>query len=188
MQNLSCPFFIKKIFKPFSREEILFLLCAMAYGFLISLEYGITRPAGNCVFLSLYGSSFFPYAWVATVPINFYLVGLYNRYLPKWGCLKTFSFIVFFVIAINTLCAFYLKEMPALSFFQYIWKDIYILLMFKQLWSLIHSTVSTERAKFFYGLIFGAGGIGSIIGSIVPGFFAVMLGSVKLFLFTATIL
>jgi AAA family ATP:ADP antiporter len=56
--------------------------------------------------------------------------------------------------------------------------------MFKQLWSLIHTTIASSRAKYLYGIIYAMGTIGSVIGGILPSFFAVRWGSAHLFLAT----
>jgi ATP/ADP translocase len=73
---------------------------------------------------------------------------------------------------------------PSWILLQFAWKDIYILLMLKQVWSLIHSTILPGKAKFLYGLIYGVGTLGSIAGSLLPGLFAVKIGSERLFFFT----
>ncbi|MBN2478890.1 MAG: MFS transporter [Parachlamydiales bacterium] len=49
---------------------------------------------------------------------------------------------------------------------------------------MIHTTIDTRKAKFLYGLMFGIGGLGSIVGGVVSGFFAVDLKSQNLFLFS----
>ncbi len=164
----------------FSDQEKRFILAVMLAGFFISLEYGITRPVCTSLFISYYGPASIAKAWYVTVPINLLIVFLYNHFLPKWGCLKFFILIAFSAICMNTATAFF----NSLSFFQFIWKDIYILLVFKQLWSLIHSTMDTKKAKYLYGIIFGMGGIGSIVGGLIPGLLAVHIGSQKLMLST----
>ena len=58
------------------------------------------------------------------------------------------------------------------------------MLMFQQLWSVIHSTISFGRAKYLYGLFFGMGALGAAIGSILPGYFAVKMGSESLLMAT----
>lgn len=153
--------------------------------FLIGGEYGITRPASNSLFLTLFSFKAFPWVWLATVPLNLLVVTLYNRFLPRIGPLKMFFAIGISVICTNTITGSLLAHFPALIFFQFSWKDIYVLLMFKQLWSLIHSTIASSRAKYLYGVIFGMGTIGSILGGLIPGFFAAFLGSERLFFFTA---
>ncbi len=167
-------------FRAFSSSQRLFILCAMLCGFLISAEYAIIRPVSNSVFLSTYGASFFPYAWMAAVPLNFAVVALYNKYLPHLGCFKMFVGIASLIGGMNLFCAFYLAEIPSLSFFFYVWKEVYIMLMFQQLWSVIHSAVSIDRAKYLYGILFASGGLGATAGSILPAFFAVKMGSESL--------
>ena len=41
-----------------------------------------------------------------------------------------------------------------------------------------------KQAKYLYGLIFGIGGLGSVCGSFIPGFFAVKMGSATLLFMT----
>lgn len=179
--------FIKKEFNGFSSKEKLFIFFAMACGFLISLEYSITRPASNAIFITNLSTKFFPLVWLCTVPFNLMIIHFYNRYLSRLGCLKMFFIISFSVVLLNGLTGGLVAQFPYLIFFQFILKDIYILLMFKQMWSLIHVTISKERAKYFYGILFGMGGIGSIFGSTFSGFSAVEIGSEKLFFFSAPI-
>jgi AAA family ATP:ADP antiporter len=57
--------------------------------------------------------------------------------------------------------------------------------MFKQVWSLIHSSSIAPKAKLFYGIIYAIGTLGAVFGSLIPGFLAVELGSMQLFFFTA---
>jgi hypothetical protein len=39
------------------------------------------------------------------------------------------------------------------------WKDIYVLLMYKQIWALLNSSIDSKKAKYLYGVIFTIGGI-----------------------------
>jgi AAA family ATP:ADP antiporter len=167
-----------------SLKEKLFIFSAMLCGFLISVDYAIIRPVSNSVFITAYSTSYFPYAWLATVPLNLFIVALYNKYLPRWGNFRTYLSIAALVIVCNLSCAFFLKGTSWLPFLLYIWKEVYILLMFQQLWSVIHVTIPFHRAKYLYGILFGTGALGSVSGSILPGFFAVKVGSESLLLST----
>ena len=178
---------MKKEFYTFSSQERFFILFAMLCSFLISSEYAIIRPSSNAIFLTAYGSGAFPYAWIATVPLNLLIVALYNKYLPRLGCFKMFASVAVIVVIVNVSCAFFLNKISFLPFLFYLWKEIYIMLMFQQLWSVIHSTISFSRAKYLYGLIFGVGALGAALGSILPGFFAVKLGSESLLFATLPI-
>lgn len=171
----------------FSFAEKIFILCAMFSGFCISAEYAVIRPVSNSVFLTAYGSEWFPYAWLAIIPINFLIVSLYNRFLPKLGCRKMFLASALIITAGNLFCAVFMKSFTFLPFLFYLWKEVYVLLMFQQLWSVIHTTVSSDRAKYLYGLIFAVGGAGGALGSFFPGFFALQLGSENLIFATLPI-
>src|ERR1051325_7499745 len=100
---------IRSEFKALTRSESLFILFMLLCSFLIQADYAAIRPVSNAVFISSYGSSFFPYAWLATVPLNFILISWCNKYLPRWGCFRTFLTILTTIIAFNLFCAFFLK-------------------------------------------------------------------------------
>lgn len=170
--------------KEMSSSEKLFVFFAMLVGFCVAGEYAITRPASTSIFLSFYSTKHLPIVWLATVPLNLLVVSLYNRLLPRFGPLKMLGITAFLVAALNVSCAFWVSSVPSLIFLQFIWKDVYILLMFKQLWSLIHTTIPQGKAKYLYGLIYGMGTVGSILCSLIPSFLAIDVGSNFLFLFT----
>jgi AAA family ATP:ADP antiporter len=134
-----------------------------------------------------FSASYFPYAWLLMLPINFLIVALYNKFLPKYGCFKVALIFVTSIIGFNAFCSFYLAYFPKLSFIHFIWKDIYVMLMFQLVWSIVHSTMTLKRAKYLYGIIYGIGGMGSILGSCLPGFFASKIGSETLLLSTVVI-
>ena len=173
--------------EPLTGREKWFVFFAMMIGFLIAGEYGITRPASHALFLTVFSSNAIPWLWLATVPVNFAAIYLYNRFLPVFGPLKMWMAVASSVLVVNLLAATTLKIFPEYIFFQCIWKDIYILLMFKQLWSMIHCTIASSRAKYLYGVIFAAGTVGSCLGSCIPSFMAVAIGSESLFYFTLPI-
>ncbi|MGL5627361.1 MAG: Npt1/Npt2 family nucleotide transporter [Candidatus Rhabdochlamydia sp.] len=174
----------KQELNKFSKTERLFIIGAMLCGFFILADYSIIYPVSNSLFISTYGTQFFPFAWLVSIPLNLLLVGLYNKYLPRLGCLKTYLILAGSIVSINYCCALFIKQFSFLSFFLYVWKDVYVMLMFQQLWSVIHSTVSLKRAKYLYGIFFGVGGLGSLAGSLLPGFFAVKMGSESLLYMT----
>ncbi len=167
-----------------SGSERIFVFFSLLVGFCIAGEYAITRPASHALFLSQFSSKMLPWLWLAIVPLNLFAIFLYNRFLPKIGPLKMYMAVSFMVVLVNGMATFLLPVFPEYIFLQCAWKDIYILLMFKQLWSMIHTTVASHRAKYLYGIIFAAGTVGSCICSIIPGLWAVSIGSEKLFLFT----
>lgn len=164
----------------FTSRERAFILCAMLCGFLICCHYAIIRPVSNSLFLHAFSAKLLPYAWLATVPLNFLMVSAYNRLVPKWGSPKLFLSLILLVTTTNFLFGIFAKTIPSLSFFYYVWKEIYVMMMFQLLWSVINANIKLDKAKFLYGIFFGLGGIGSLVGSFLPGFFAVSYGSENL--------
>ncbi len=178
---------IKNFFLEFDKAQKVFILSVLVSVFFISCDYAIIRSASTSIFLSNYSSKVFPYCWLIGVPFNLLIVYLYNKFLPILGCLKTFLIFVFSIVIVNTSTALFVGKIPIFIFFQFIFKDVYILLAFKQIWSMIHSTINTKRAKFLYGFMFGFGGIGSVLGGMISGFFAVQIKSENLFFFSIPI-
>ncbi len=178
---------IKEELLSYSRAEKLFIVFAMLCGFCITSEYAVTKVAANSIFITAFGVKFFPYAWLAVVPLNLLIVYLYNRFVPKIGCLRMLIFTTLITATINVFGAFFAKDVKFLPFLLYVWKDIYILLMLQQLWSVIHAKIPLKKAKYLYGIIFGVGGLGSVFGSLLPGLFAVRFGSEHLLLYTVPI-
>ncbi len=166
--------------KNYSGKERAFIFCAMLCGFLICCHYAIIRPVSNSLFLHAFSVKLLPYAWLATVPLNFLIVSIYNRLIPKWGSRKLFLGLILLVTATNFLFGLFAKTAPSLTFLYYVWKEIYVMMMFQLLWSVINSNIKLSNAKFLYGIFFGLGGIGSLVGSLLPGFFAVAYGSENL--------
>lgn len=178
---------LKQELKSFCSKDKVFIIFAMLSIFCIAIEYSITKPASISYFIHCFGASSYPYAWIAMVPLNFLTVYAYNYFLPKFGSIKTWIFFSLFTVFVNGLAACFIDVSPSICFFQFIWKDIYILLMYKQVWSLIHTSVESQRAKYLYGFIFAIGGIASTFGGILPGFFASVMGTKSLFIFTTPI-
>lgn len=174
----------RREYRSYSKWEKLFILCMMLCSFAITAEAAITRATSNSVFIAAYTVKFFPVAWLGLVPLNIAVVSFYNRYLPSFGCIRMLLLSLFIATGMNVFSAFFLDKIYVLPFLLYLWKDIFIILMFQQIWSVIHATVNISRAKYLYGIFFGMGGIGSIAGSMIPGFLAMAWGSELLLLTT----
>src|SRR5579864_2326469 len=148
---------------------MIFVAFAMLSALLICGEYAIARPTSNALFLTAFSANAYPWVWLATVPLNFMAIFLYNRFLPKMGPLRILWLFAFVTIGVNALTGILYPIFPKIIFFQYAWKDIYVLLMLKQLWSMIHSTIPAQKSKVLFGCIYGMGTVGGILGSLVPG-------------------
>lgn len=175
---------IGRLLKDFSPKEKGFLVLAMLCSFLISADYAIIRPASQSLFIYAFGAKTFPFVWLCSIPFNLAIVALYNYFLPRIGCLRLFWVATSLIMTINALTGLFIKEIPSIAFPFYIWKEVYVLLMFQQVWSVIHSTISLKNARYLYGVLFGFGALGGCLGSLIPGFLAVKWGSESLFFCT----
>lgn len=175
---------VKEELGSFSKRQHAFMLFAMLCGFFICCEYSIVRPVSNSLFIHSYGAHYFPYAWLAVVPLTLLSVSIYNRLIPKWGSRKLFVTLIFLVMGVNTLMGAFSKSHVAMPFLFYMWKEVYVMMMFQLVWSVIHANVKLSKAKYLYGIFFGVGGLGSFFGSAFPGFFAVAYGSENLLYLT----
>lgn len=162
----------------------LFFFFAVCSAFMICAEYAATRPASKALFLTVFSYSALPWAWLATVPINFLAIYGYNALLPRFGPFKMMLFFSTLTMVCNAGTASLFPLFPSLIFLQYVWKDIYVLLMLKQLWSMVHSTIEKEKAKYLYGIIYAMGTLGAIAGSFVPSHLAESLGSENILFLT----
>jgi len=170
-----------------SYKLIVFLILAMLASFCITCDFAIIKPASSSIFISKYGASNIPYAWLAVIPLNLFIVNGYNWLLPRFGCVRLFLGTTLFVAGMNLFTGFFAGSYAWLPFVQYVLKDIYVLLMFQQIWSVIHVTIKMNEAKYLYGLIFGVGGLGAVLGSYITKSFAVGLGSEHLLFATIPI-
>ncbi len=149
----------------FSKREQQLLLGGTLALFCVTFIYAICRPISNSFFVSTYGSKFYPYAWLAVVPFNYLAVSLFNRFVSKIGCLRIFFIIIGLIISLDLFAAFLIDKFHSLPFIYYVWKEIYILLLFHQTWAVIHSAVDVKRSKYLYGVFFSFGGLGGLLGS-----------------------
>lgn len=171
---------LKQDFLGHPARERAFIIFALLCSFLICCHYAVIRPISTSLFIHFFSAKLIPYAWLATIPFNFLLVFLYNRLIPKWGSQKLFFWLILIVSSTNLLFGLFAKSIPSFTFLFFVWKELYVMLLFQLLWSVIHANIQLEKAKYIYGFFFGIGGLGSLVGSFFPGFFAVAYGSENL--------
>lgn len=169
------------------KKTRVFFVLSLFINFFISTDYAIAKPVINSLFLSHYSAKMYPYAWFLAVPANFLIVSLYNRWIERIGCFRMFNIISSITVFLHSTSVFFLESIPGLPLVLYVWKDIYILLLFQQIWSVIHSSTKLQQATYFYGIVFALGTCGSIFGSLLSARFATTIGSHFLLLFSLPI-
>ncbi|NDD58912.1 MAG: hypothetical protein EBZ47_06650 [Chlamydiae bacterium] len=173
--------------KGYSPREKVFLLACMLCSFFISADYALVRPVSNSLFIQNYGAKLFPVAWALSVPLNLAVVYLYNRFIAKLGCFKIYSLVALAIVIGNVCLGIWVKNHPSLSFVFYVWKDVYVMLMFQLLWSVIHSTIELSRARYLYGFLFSIGALGGLSGSLCASKYSLIIGTESLLFFTPAI-
>jgi ATP:ADP antiporter, AAA family len=175
---------LHKIHNKLSLKESLFLLNMMVCGFCLAAEAAITKSVSTSFFIDAYDTSLFPIAWLTSLPLNLLVVIFYNNYIAKLGPKRMMASALFATALFNIFCAFTIKGSQITPFALYIWKEVFVMFMFHNLWSVVHSTMNLNKAKYLYGIFFGLGGLGSVFGGYLSNQWAESLGSHNLLLIT----
>jgi len=160
------------------RASLMFL-----YIFLIISSLMIVKPVANSLFLSKFGASHLPYAFILVAICAGGVTTFYLR-LMKHGRLKqlinrTLQFFVVCLFVFWLLLHFKYLETWALYVF-YVWVAIFAVIATSQFWTLANIIFNAREAKRLFGFI-GAGAIaGGIAGGYLTNFLAPILGSKNL--------
>jgi AAA family ATP:ADP antiporter len=155
-------------FKSLTSFQKKFIALCFGFSFFITFDYSCLRPVSQSLFITTFGSKWLPWVWLLSLPLNFSVVFGFNRFLQKIGSAKLSLYFLGFVLLVNTTLAFIVPKFPSLSLILYLWKDLYILLVFQQLWSQIHASLGSSSARHLYGLMYMFGALGSIAGASLP--------------------
>lgn len=113
-------------------------------------------------------------------------VYIYGWTITLVGTRRTLLFTSLFSGLAITACYFALKrDIAPASLLLYAVREAYIVVIIEQYWSFINSVLKEPSAKKFNGPICGLGSLGSFIGGIIVGRWAVAIGSEALLLFAA---
>ncbi len=162
-------------------KTIVFLM--FLYLFLIIASLLIIKPVRNSLFLSHYGVSQLPYAFLLVAVSAAGVVQFYTKISKKFR----FNKLVYFTLAIS-IVSLILFRFILMSGFQagwiyyvfYIWVALFGVIVTSQFWLLANYVFNAREAKRIFGLI-GAGGIsGGIFGGYLAKFLAPILGTANM--------
>lgn len=145
-----------------------FIGMCIGFSFLITCDYACLRPAAHALFITEFGAKMLPWAWFFSLPINFLIVASFNKIQAYFGSKRLHLTLPLCVMGINFILIMGLKWNPKMTFAFFLWKDLYILLLFQQLWSQIHASLGQTVGRKLYGLMYGIGAVGSLLGSSIP--------------------
>ena len=158
---------------------------AFAAGFLLC-GYELLRSPSSSLFMEFYGADRFPYAMVAGMVFTAIFVYIYGWTITLVGTRRALLLTSLFSCFAITACYFALKrDIAPASLFLYAFREAYIVIIIEQYWSFINSILKEPSAKKLNGPVCGLGSLGSFIGGIIVGRWAVALGSETLLLFAA---
>ena len=162
-------FKLNLFFKEINNKLIIALMVAVSC---ITLDIAITKPATYNYFLQHCSYEGLPYAWLTVIPCSILVIYTYTTMLKYFSSLALFSITVVLTILSDIISYAFIDDNRILTFIQFIWRDIYVLFIFKQLWSLIHSAIDRTKMNIYASLFYAVGSITSIIGGFIPYYFA----------------
>lgn len=148
-------------------------------GFLLMVSYGVARPLAYALFSTHFVAADLLWGMAATPVVVTLLLWPYGLALRAWGPRPTFM--------LSTLLSIGLLGVPlafrnsTATFFLYVWKDVYIVLLVEQFWAFANSHYSVERSKTAYGLLLFVGGLGAVCGNRLVAEYSQPLGSWTVF-------
>ncbi len=159
--------------KQLSPIEVTRLTGLAALIFVILASYAIARPATESLFLDANGATALPRAWLMVGLGSLGVVTLYNRWSATTDLVRIFgaASTISGLILVGILLGMELK-LPGMTWWLYLWKDLYIVVLIEVFWSFANSTVPKDRAKWWYGLFCVLGSLGGMAGNLGVGWLA----------------
>lgn len=157
----------------FKRIVTLYLM-----GFMLIFGYAFARPCIDSIFLEHYSNDDLPTAWLITSLASALVIAVYNRLNQRYAILALFgglSLVCALMLAI-LLAAYYFGFIPAI-FMLYIWKELYMVVLMETYWSFADIVFSINTARYAYGMAMAISSMGGIIGNLVVGPTAKLLGT-----------
>lgn len=159
---------MKSLLKLLCKDQKKFILFCLGFSFLMTLDYSCLRPAMQSLFVTEFGAKLLPWVWLSSLPINFLIVALFNKAQNSFGSKKLSLLFPWLVLLLNLAFTGGAIWHKSFLFVFFVWKDLYILLMFQQLWSQIHASIGQSLGRKLYGAMYGLGALGSLCGASIP--------------------
>jgi len=173
---------LRKTFNIYEGESVRAFLM-LSYIFLVISSLLIIKPVSNALFLSKFGVSQLPNAFILVAIFAALISVLYSKLLGKIPLniliIRTLQIVILFLMIFWCLFYFKLFEEWALYAF-YVWVAIFAVISTSQFWILANIIFNAREAKRLFGFI-GAGAIaGGILGGYLTNWLAPVIGSENL--------
>ena len=146
-------------------------LLMFAYIFLLLLTINILKPIRNSLFLTKFGVSQLPYAYILVAISAAFFISVYTKYSKSVRLTRLI--LVSSSISIFTTIAFWFMLRPgaklsagSIVYLFYIWEALVAVLWVSQFWLLAGYVFNAREARRLFGFL----GAGAIAGSIAGGY------------------
>jgi AAA family ATP:ADP antiporter len=160
-------------------------LLMFVYIFLLLLTINILKPIRNSLFLTKFGASHLPYAYILVAVSAALFISIYSRISKNARLNRLILASSFFSFFVMVLFWFLLKsniESGRVIYLFYIWEAIVAVVWVTQFWLLAGYVFNAREARRVFGFL-GAGAIaGSITGGYLTSYAAPILGTKDLIL------
>lgn len=155
---------------------------ALAAAFLLC-GYELVRSPAKSLYIGEFGSDKVPYAMFGGAVFTFIFIYGYGWLLTLLGPRKTILLTSLLSAAVIISCYFAIGN-GSRSAIAVLWvfREAYIVVIIEQYWSLVISILHTEQAKKFNGPFTGVASLGAILGGLMVGRYANIIGSETLLL------
>jgi len=143
------------------------------YFFLITAPYSIIKSLRNANYLDSRGPEDLPLAYILTALLMGFIVTFHTKFqeiLPRRTLIV--SSLLFFIITCLLFGLFLPMEKSILPLVNWIWANIYVVVLVTQFWIVVNDIFNPREAKRLIGF-FGSGGIlGGIVGGEITALLA----------------
>ncbi|EQC47103.1 membrane protein [Bacteriovorax sp. Seq25_V] len=156
-------------------------ILAVAFNlFLVLFSYPMIRSASTAIFLEKFGAKNTPLVWILSVIALSLSVTLFNRFQKKKDVFFLYNFVVFVTVIFFLICnGLYYLDFSYSSYFYYVWKEVYIILLVHLSLGYLNASVEYKVAKLTYGPLGALGSLGGVLGGIATNKFIPWMNAIN---------
>jgi AAA family ATP:ADP antiporter len=133
--------------------------------FALCVTYELARSPVESLFLEAYTVRGEPYAWLAVAIAAVAAVTVYNRYSARVELAKVFGAVAWLSAGILAgLLLLVRLKLPGAEMLLYVWKDVYIVVLFEIFWTVANTRFGVASARWTYGFFCVVGSLGGYVG------------------------
>lgn len=146
--------------------------------------YGLVRPVSEALFLEYFGQAGLPWTWIAVALGTALAVAAVNRGLARTDVVRLFAASSLAAAGLLALCWLLAggeaTHAAVAVFVLYVGKDVYVVVLLEQIWSLSNLQFDARQATRFYGLFSFMGSLGGMLGNLAVRQLSSVVGALPL--------